>query len=101
MAYLNKLEIIGVDIDVETNNHMVLNTLSDTFARFKIDYEPNKKDYTLATLMKDLQITKNILKKKNSISLEAKLVDGHSSYKPNANTAFCNISTHQANNNQR
>ena len=54
---------------------MVLNTLSDTLALFKIDYELNKKDCTLAALMKDLQITKNILKKKNSTSLD--------SFKPN------------------
>ena len=83
ITYLNELKILGAEIDAETKNHMVLNTLSDTFAQFKIDYELNKKDYTLAALMKDLQITENILKKKNSVSLEANMVEGPSSSKPN------------------
>ena len=80
---LNELEILGFEIDAKIKNHMVLNTLSDTFAQFKIDYELNKKDYTLATLMKDLQIIENILKKKNSVFLEANMVQGPSSSKAN------------------
>ena len=67
IAYLNKMEIIGAEIDAETKNHMILNTLLDTFAQLKIDYELNKKDYILAALIKDLQITENIIKNKNSI----------------------------------
>ena len=51
IAYLSELEILGAKIDTETKNCMVLKTLSDTFAQFKIDYELNKKDYTLAALM--------------------------------------------------
>ena len=39
IAYLNKLEILGADTDAERKNYMVLNTLSDTFAQFKINYE--------------------------------------------------------------
>ena len=54
IAYLNELKILGAEIDVEIKNYMVLNTLSDDFAQFKIDYELNKKDYTLVALMKDL-----------------------------------------------
>ena len=84
IVYLNKLEILGAEIDAGTKNHMILNILSDTFAQFKIDCELNKKDYTLAALMKDLQITENILQKKNSVSLEANVAEGPSSSKPNA-----------------
>ena len=73
IAYLNELEILGDEIDAKTKNHMVLNLLSDTFAQFKIDYELNKKDYILIALMKDLQITENILKKKNLVSLEVNM----------------------------
>ena len=36
--------------------------------------------------MKDLHITENILKKKNSVSLEANMAEGPSSSKPNAKT---------------
>ena len=32
ITYLNELEILGAEIDAETKNHMVLNTLSNTFA---------------------------------------------------------------------
>ena len=83
IAYFNELENLGAQINAETKNYMVLNTLSDTLALFKINYELNKKNCTLAALMKDLQITKNILKKKNSISLEANRAEGPSSFKPN------------------
>ena len=84
IAYLNELEILGAEIDAKTKNHMVLNTLTDTFAQFKINYELNKKDYILTTLIKDLQVIENILKKKNLVSLEANMVEGPSSSKPNA-----------------
>ena len=84
IVYLNKLEILRAEINAEIENHMVWNTLLDTFAQFKIDYELNQKDYSLVALMKDLQITENILKKKNSVSLEANMAEGPSSSKPNA-----------------
>ena len=84
IAYLNELEILGAKIDAKTKNNIVLNMLSDTFAQFKINYELNKKYYTVTVLMKDLQITENILKKKNSVSLEANMAEGPSSSKPNA-----------------
>ena len=78
-----ELEILRAKINVEIKNHMVLNTLSDTFSQFKIDYELTKKDYTLTALTNDLQIIENIFMKKNSISLEASMAKGPSSSKPN------------------
>ncbi|PON40363.1 hypothetical protein PanWU01x14_297960, partial [Parasponia andersonii] len=58
---------------------MVLNTLSDTFNKFKIDHEICRKNYTLTNLVKDLQITENILKKNKSGSTEANVAQASSS----------------------
>ncbi|PON59419.1 hypothetical protein PanWU01x14_159290 [Parasponia andersonii] len=74
IAYFNELEILGAEIDYDTQIDMVLNTLSDTFNQFNIDPEIRRKDYTLTGLMKDLQITENILKKnKSGPSIEDKI----------------------------
>ncbi|PON73605.1 hypothetical protein PanWU01x14_057870, partial [Parasponia andersonii] len=79
IAYLNELEIFGAEIDCDTQIDMVLNTLSDTFNQFKIDHEIRRKDYTLTGLMKDLQITENILKKNKSGLAEANVAQASSS----------------------
>ncbi|PON31729.1 hypothetical protein PanWU01x14_367410, partial [Parasponia andersonii] len=63
IAYLNKPEILGAEIDCDTPIDIVLNALSYTFNQFKIDHDIHRKDYTLIGLMKDLQIIENILKK--------------------------------------
>ncbi|PON81075.1 Zinc finger, CCHC-type, partial [Trema orientale] len=79
ITYLNELEIPGAEIDCDTQIDMILNTLSDTFNQFKIDHEIHRKDYTLTCLMKDLQITEDILKKNRSGSAEANVAQASSS----------------------
>ncbi|PON32923.1 hypothetical protein PanWU01x14_357100 [Parasponia andersonii] len=79
IAYVNELEIFGAKIDCDTQIDMVLNTLLKTFNQFKINHEILYKNYTLSSLMKDLQITKNILKKNKSESIEANIAQASSS----------------------
>ena len=79
IAYLNELEVLGAEIGCDTQIDMILNTLSDTFNQFKIDHEICRKDYTLTGLMKDLQITENILKKNKSGFTEANVAETSSS----------------------
>ena len=57
IALLNDIEIMGALIDEETQVDMVLETLSDSFDTFKLNYSMNKLSYKLAELMKELQAT--------------------------------------------
>ena len=78
IAYLNEAEILGAEIDGDTHISMVMNTLSHSFNQFSVDYELHLKQYTLTSLMKDLQITEVILKKKG-ITTEANVAEADSS----------------------
>ncbi|KAJ0078434.1 hypothetical protein Patl1_37005 [Pistacia atlantica] len=64
MACLNEAEILGSIIDPETHIDMVLASLNDFFSQFKLDYDLNHKEYTLMTLMHDLQRAEGIIKGK-------------------------------------
>ncbi|PON56048.1 hypothetical protein PanWU01x14_184070, partial [Parasponia andersonii] len=66
ITYLNELEILRAEVDCDTQIDMVLNTLLDIFNQFKIDHEIRWKDYTLTSLMKNLQIIENIRNKNKS-----------------------------------
>ncbi|KAK0592617.1 hypothetical protein LWI29_022367 [Acer saccharum] len=63
IAHLNIAELHGAKIDGETKNDMVVNSLSDSFDQFKLDYTLNKKEYTLQGLMQDVQSAEKILVK--------------------------------------
>ena len=55
ITLLNDMEIIVVLIDEETLVDMVLETLSNSFDTFKLNYSMNKLSYNLMELMKELQ----------------------------------------------
>ncbi|KAI9154317.1 hypothetical protein LWI28_024343 [Acer negundo] len=63
IAHLNIAELNGVEIDGETKIDMVVNSLSDSFDQFKLDYTLNKKEYTLQGLMQDVQRVEKIIVK--------------------------------------
>ncbi|KAI9180050.1 hypothetical protein LWI28_000646 [Acer negundo] len=63
IAHLNIAELHGAEIDGETKIDMVVNSLSDSFDQFKLDYSLNKKEYTLQVLMQDAQSAEKILVK--------------------------------------
>ncbi|KAK1591530.1 hypothetical protein Q3G72_009150 [Acer saccharum] len=63
IAHLNIAELHGAEIDGETKIDMVVNSLSDSFDQFKLDYTLNKKEYTLQGLMQDVQSVEKILVK--------------------------------------
>ena len=54
ISLFNDMEIIRVEIGGETQVDMVLETLSDSFATFKLNYSINKIYYNLIELMKEL-----------------------------------------------
>ncbi|KAG6497235.1 hypothetical protein ZIOFF_045128 [Zingiber officinale] len=54
MAYLNKIQILGVEIDGKTQVDIILQTLPRSFEQFRLNYNMNKREYTLAELLTEL-----------------------------------------------
>ena len=63
IAHLNIIELNGAEIDGDTKIDMIVNSLSDSFDQFKLDYTLNNKEYTLQGLMQDVQSAEKILVK--------------------------------------
>ncbi|WMV13414.1 hypothetical protein MTR67_006799 [Solanum verrucosum] len=81
MNYLNELEILGAEIDKESQVEMILQTLPDSFQQFLLNYNMNKMDMSLAKLLNELQAAETIIKQQAPAAF---LVDqaGPSSSKP-------------------
>ncbi|KAH0657751.1 hypothetical protein KY289_026499 [Solanum tuberosum] len=62
MNYLNELEILGAEIDKESQVEMILQTLPDSFQQFGLNYNMNKMDMSLAKLLNELQAAETIIK---------------------------------------
>ena len=63
MSLLNELEILGAEIDGETEVDIILQSLPDSFKQFYLNYNMNKFSYSMAELLKELQATKGLIKK--------------------------------------
>ena len=61
ISHLNTLEVLGVDIDEESQADMILQSLPESFKEFKLNYNMNKKIYTLSELMNELVAAEGIL----------------------------------------
>ena len=58
--HLNTLQILGCEIDIESQIDIILELLLDSFNQFKLNYSMNKFDFTLADLLNALQAAKGI-----------------------------------------
>ena len=58
---LNTLEVLGADIDRESQVDMILQSLPESFKEFRLNYNMNKKIYSLSELMNELVAAKDIL----------------------------------------
>ncbi len=63
ISYINEMEIMGAEIDGDTQVDMILETLPEMFDSFKLNYSMNKLSYTLTELMKELQAAEALLLK--------------------------------------
>ena len=61
ISNLNTLEVLGVDIDGESQVDMILQSLPESFKEFKLNYNINKKVYSLSELMNELVVVEGIL----------------------------------------
>jgi hypothetical protein len=66
IAMLNTLEVLGAEIDGESQVDMILQSLPSSFNQFRLNVSMSKKDYTLAELMNELIAAESILKNKTS-----------------------------------
>ena len=61
ISYLNTLEVLGANIDGESQANMILPFLPKSFKEFRLNYNMNKKIYTLSELMNELVAVEGIL----------------------------------------
>ena len=54
IGLFNELRDLGADIDWETQNNMVLETLPPSFNNLKLNYSMNKLEWSLTVLMQQL-----------------------------------------------
>ena len=71
--HLNVLEILGAEIDCESQVDMILESLPESYDQFKLNYVLNHKDYTLSELMNALQATEGIIKPTPSVQNTEKI----------------------------
>ncbi|XP_059650724.1 uncharacterized protein LOC132296550 [Cornus florida] len=55
ISYFNELEVLGADIDGETQVDIILQSLPELFNQFKLNYSMNSMAYSLSELMNALQ----------------------------------------------
>ena len=60
--HLNTLEVLGAEIDGESQVDMILESLLEFYDQFKLNYILNHKNYTVSELMSALQATEGIIK---------------------------------------
>ena len=61
ISNLNTLEVLGTDIDGESQVDMILQSLPESFKEFRLNYNMNKKIYSLSELMNELVAAEGIL----------------------------------------
>ena len=54
IVHLNELEILGAEIDGETQVDIVLMSLPESFKNFLLNYTMSKRTYSLTELLKEL-----------------------------------------------
>ena len=58
---MNTLEVLGADINRESQVDMILQSLPESFKEFRLDYNMSKKIYSLFELMNELVAAEGIL----------------------------------------
>ena len=76
ISHLNILEVLGADIDGESQADMILQSLPESFKEFRLNYNMNKKIYTLFELMNELVAAEGIL---GTASVDASMAEASTS----------------------
>ena len=78
ISNLNTLEVLGADINGESQVDIILQSLPESFKEFRLNYNMNKKVYTLSELMNELVAAEGILGTSN---IDANMVEA-STFQP-------------------
>ena len=54
ISFLNELETLGANIDAQTQVDMILNSLPQSFAQFKLNYNMHQINFSMSELMSSL-----------------------------------------------
>ena len=54
ISFLNELETLGANFDVKTQVDIILNSLPQSFAQFKLNYNMNQMNFSISELMSSL-----------------------------------------------
>ena len=76
ISNLNILEVLGADIDGESQVNMILQSLPKSFIEFRLNYNMNKKIYSLSKLMNELVAAEGML---GTSSVEANMAEASTS----------------------
>ena len=69
IGLLNELEILGAQIDGETQVDIVLNSLAKRFKHFRLNYNMHKMSYSLTELLKELVSAEGLEENKSEVVL--------------------------------
>ena len=81
MSHLNEIEILGAELDGETQIDIVLMSLPKSFEQFCSNYKMNKRQYSLAELLTELQAAEGLFRQ----SVQVNVAEKGSSSKPKGN----------------
>ncbi|XP_059629824.1 uncharacterized protein LOC132272744 [Cornus florida] len=77
ISYFNELEVLGANIDGETQVDIILQSLPESFNQFKLNYSMNSMAYSLSKLMNALQAAEGIFKGQGSVHTVEKGSSSH------------------------
>ena len=62
ISFLIELETLGANIDAQTQVDMILNSLPQSFAQFKLNYNMNQRNFSISELISSLQVAEGVIK---------------------------------------
>jgi hypothetical protein len=72
MSHLNEMEVLGADINGETQIDIILMSLPKSFEQFRLNYTMNKRVYSLAELLTELQAAEGLFQQSAQINVAEK-----------------------------
>ena len=81
ISLLNELEILGAEIDGESQVDIILQSLPYSYKQFFLNYNMNKPQWTLAQFLKELISAEGLIKKPSTVLV----TERGSSSKPKGN----------------
>ncbi|XP_063948029.1 uncharacterized protein LOC135152125 [Daucus carota subsp. sativus] len=81
MSHLNEIEILGAELDGESQINIILMSLPKSFEQFRLNYNMNKRQYSLAELLTELQAAEGLFRQ----SVQVNVAEKGSSSKPKGN----------------